>query len=66
MNKVMTEGGKIIQIVGVVVDVEFAKGALPAIFNALKIFFYYHLFTLKALKMLEQHVDKMESKNAFN
>ncbi len=32
-----TKPGQIVQIVGVVVDVEFAKGQLPAIFNALKL-----------------------------
>jgi F-type H+-transporting ATPase subunit beta len=33
----MKNQGKIIQIVGVVVDAEFAKGSLPAIYDALKI-----------------------------
>jgi F-type H+-transporting ATPase subunit beta len=37
MNKTALKQGKIIQIVGVVVDVEFAKNQLPAIYNALKI-----------------------------
>jgi len=29
--------GKIIQVIGPVVDIEFSKGHLPAIFNAIKI-----------------------------
>jgi F-type H+-transporting ATPase subunit beta len=37
MTKTATKAGKIVQIVGVVVDVEFAKGTLPAIYNALQI-----------------------------
>ncbi len=37
MTTVKTKTGKIIQIVGVVVDIEFEKGHLPAIFNALKL-----------------------------
>ncbi len=37
VTKVKTKIGKISQIVGVVVDVEFADGHLPAIYNALKI-----------------------------
>ena len=36
-TKTKTSQGKIIQIVGVVVDVEFARGELPAIYNALQI-----------------------------
>ena len=32
MNK-----GKVVQIIGPVVDVEFAAGKLPAIYNALKV-----------------------------
>lgn len=36
-TQTVTKQGSIIQIVGVVVDVEFAKDALPAIFNALHI-----------------------------
>jgi F-type H+/Na+-transporting ATPase subunit beta len=37
MTKTATKEGKITQIVGVVVDVEFDKGKLPAIYNALTI-----------------------------
>ncbi len=37
MSSTATATGKIIQIVGVVVDVEFEKGTLPAIYNALTI-----------------------------
>src|SRR6266568_3662101 len=37
MSKTATKEGKIIQIVGVVVDVEFGKGHLPAINHALVI-----------------------------
>lgn len=36
-TKTPTKTGKIVQIVGVVVDVEFEKGHLPAIYNALTI-----------------------------
>lgn len=36
-TKTPTKTGKIVQIVGVVVDVEFDKGHLPAIYNALTI-----------------------------
>ena len=32
-----TEAGKVVQIIGPVVDVEFQPGQLPNIFNALKI-----------------------------
>ncbi|HXE09942.1 MAG TPA: F0F1 ATP synthase subunit beta, partial [Verrucomicrobiae bacterium] len=35
--KTGTKTGKIIQIVGVVVDVEFGEDNLPAIYNALKL-----------------------------
>ena len=35
-EKLMTDTGKISQVVGVVVDVEFSKGFLPAIYNALE------------------------------
>ena len=35
-EKTKTSAGRISQIVGVVVDVEFAEGRLPAIYNALK------------------------------
>jgi len=36
-TKTPTKTGKVVQIVGVVVDVEFEKGRLPAIYNALTI-----------------------------
>lgn len=36
-TKTMTKDGKIIQVVGVVVDAEFEKDSLPAILNALEI-----------------------------
>ncbi|MFA5004042.1 MAG: F0F1 ATP synthase subunit beta [Candidatus Saccharimonadales bacterium] len=36
-TKEQTKNGKVTQIVGVVVDIEFATGNLPAIYNALKI-----------------------------
>ncbi|CAN5387960.1 F0F1 ATP synthase subunit beta [soil metagenome] len=35
-EKTLTKSGKISQVVGVVVDVEFAEGHLPAIYNALE------------------------------
>ena len=34
---ILNNYGKIIQIVGVVVDVEFSNGNLPAIYNALEV-----------------------------
>ena len=37
MTQEQTKNGKISQIVGVVVDVEFPEGNLPAIYNALKV-----------------------------
>lgn len=36
-EKTKVQTGKIIQVVGVVVDVEFTKGDLPAIYNALEV-----------------------------
>jgi F-type H+-transporting ATPase subunit beta len=36
-EKVKTKNGKISQVVGVVVDVEFGEGNLPAIYNALEV-----------------------------
>jgi F-type H+-transporting ATPase subunit beta len=46
--------GKIIQIVGVVVDVEFASGGLPAIYDALRIEHESHVLTLE----VAQHLDE--------
>ncbi|QQS22432.1 F0F1 ATP synthase subunit beta [Candidatus Saccharibacteria bacterium] len=52
MTKVQT--GKIIQIVGVVVDIEFASGGLPAIYDALRIEHEGRILTLE----VAQHLDE--------
>ncbi|MCA9301666.1 F0F1 ATP synthase subunit beta, partial [Candidatus Saccharibacteria bacterium] len=46
--------GSIIQVVGVVVDVEFEKGSLPAIYNALEV----ELNGKKVLLEVAQHLDE--------
>jgi F0F1-type ATP synthase beta subunit len=46
--------GSIIQVVGVVVDVEFEKGNLPAIYNALEV----ELNGKKVLLEVAQHLDE--------
>ena len=52
----MKDNGKIIQIVGVVVDVEFAEGAsLPAIYDALHVQHNGALVTLEVAQHLDQH-----------
>lgn len=53
MNKENT--GKIIQVVGVVVDVEFAKGNLPAIYDALHIKRDKAVLTLEVAQHLDEH-----------
>lgn len=53
-EKVKTSLGKIIQVVGVVVDVEFEKGSLPAIYNALET----QLNGKKILLEVAQHLDE--------
>ena len=52
-DKVKTNVGKIIQVVGVVVDVEFPKDNLPAIYNALEA----ELNGKKVLFEVAQHLD---------
>ncbi len=52
MSKV---NGKIIQIVGVVVDVEFAEGALPAIYDALHVKHGNSTLTLEVAQHLDEH-----------
>ena len=47
--------GKIIQIVGVVVDVEFAEGKLPAIYDALHITHDKRVMTLEVAQHLDEH-----------
>ncbi len=47
--------GKIIQIVGVVVDVEFAEGKLPAIYDALHITHDKRIMTLEVAQHLDEH-----------
>ena len=52
----MKDNGKIIQIVGVVVDVEFAEGAsLPAIYDALHVQHNGAVVTLEVAQHLDQH-----------
>jgi F-type H+-transporting ATPase subunit beta len=54
MSKTATLTGKIIQIVGVVVDVEFEKGHLPAIYHALKIKHGDRTITLEVAQHLSE------------
>ncbi|HKX24407.1 MAG TPA: F0F1 ATP synthase subunit beta [Candidatus Saccharimonadales bacterium] len=54
MNKTATKPGKVIQIVGVVVDVEFEKGTLPAIYNALTIQHEGRTLTLEVAQHLSE------------
>ena len=54
MTKTATKEGKIIQIVGVVVDVEFEKGHLPAIYNALTIKHGDRTITLEVAQHLSE------------
>jgi len=53
-TKTPTKTGKIIQIVGVVVDAEFEKGHLPAIYNALTIKHDDRLITLEVAQHLSE------------
>ncbi len=53
MSKVDT--GKIIQVVGVVVDVEFVSGSLPAIYDALHIKRGDGVLTLEVAQHLDEH-----------
>jgi F-type H+-transporting ATPase subunit beta len=54
MSKTATQAGKIIQIVGVVVDVEFEKGHLPPIYNALTIKHDDRTITLEVAQHLSE------------
>lgn len=47
--------GTIIQIVGVVVDVEFSEGALPAIYDALRVDHGEKQLTLEVAQHLDEH-----------
>jgi F-type H+/Na+-transporting ATPase subunit beta len=51
---VKTDKGRIVQVVGVVVDVEFDKGSLPAIYDALHVEHNGHTITLE----VAQHLDE--------
>ncbi len=53
-EKIKTGIGRITQVVGVVVDVEFEKGSLPAIYNALEV----ELNGKKVLLEVAQHLDE--------
>ncbi len=54
MNKTATKVGRVIQIVGVVVDVEFDKGNLPPIYNALTIQHEGRTLTLEVAQHLSE------------
>jgi F-type H+/Na+-transporting ATPase subunit beta len=47
--------GQIIQVVGVVIDVEFKKGRLPAIYDALRIAHNDKTITLEVAQHLDEH-----------
>ncbi len=51
----MSSTGKIIQIVGVVVDVEFASGTLPAIYDALEVAHGERTVVLEVAQHLDEH-----------
>lgn len=53
MSKATT--GKVIQVVGVVVDVEFKNGALPAIYDALHVELGGETLTLEVAQHLDEH-----------
>jgi F-type H+-transporting ATPase subunit beta len=53
-TKNSTKTGKITQIVGVVVDVEFGTATLPAIYNALKVTLEGHDITLEVAQHLSE------------
>ena len=53
-TKTATKTGKVVQIVGVVVDVEFEKGHLPAIYNALTIAHDGKTITLEVAQHLSE------------
>jgi F-type H+-transporting ATPase subunit beta len=55
-SKAVTKSGTIIQIVGVVVDVEFEGGHLPAIYNALIVDLDKHQLVLEVAQHLSQRV----------
>lgn len=54
MNKVEQNTGKVSQVIGVVVDVEFPEGSLPAIFDALEIKLNQKTITLE----VAGHIDR--------
>jgi F-type H+-transporting ATPase subunit beta len=53
-TRAKTKAGKITQIVGVVVDIEFATDKLPAIYNALKVQFDDQEMTLEVAQHLSE------------
>lgn len=53
-TKTVTQQGKIVQIVGVVVDVEFEKGHLPAIYDALTVDHNDRTITLEVAQHLSE------------
>jgi len=56
MEKMMTkQTGKIIQIVGVVIDVEFSSDGLPAIYDALTVAHEGRTITLEVAQHLDEH-----------
>ncbi len=54
-NKMAQKTGKITQVVGVVVDVEFDGGALPAIYDALHVEHDKKTITLEVAQHLDEH-----------
>lgn len=53
-TKAKTKNGKITQIVGVVVDVEFSTGSLPTIYNALRVDHSGTILTLEVAQHLSE------------
>ena len=53
-TKENTKTGKITQIVGVVIDVEFSTDNLPAIYNALTVKLEDHLVTMEVAQHLSE------------
>lgn len=55
MEEKMENKGQVIQVVGVVVDVQFDKGELPAIYDALQVKINDKLVTLEVAQHLDEH-----------
>ena len=48
--------GKVVQVIGPVVDIEFADGSLPAIYNAVRVSGDYNGTPLDIIVEVEQHL----------